>query len=87
MGNFVHSFYIVAPTLDNYTYGLFSISHGADPYPVTVPHPQIMLTGDRSLPIEINSEKELLEYLRGVLNSEKTLKIVGSLLAQVRAAT
>jgi hypothetical protein len=37
--------------------------------------------------IRISSEKELLDYLRGVLNSEKTLRIVGSLLNQVKATT
>lgn len=28
-GNFIHSFYVIAPSLDNYSYDLFSISHGA----------------------------------------------------------
>ena len=88
-GNFIHSFYVVAPTLDNYTYNLFSISHGANAYPVTVSRPQRMGPDNRPLPetLIINSEKELLDYLREVLNSEKTKGIVGSLLAQVKAAT
>jgi hypothetical protein len=88
-GNFIHSFYVVAPTLDNYSYGLFSIAHGPDPYPVTVPHPRRMEPGLRPYPhtLKIRSEKALLDYLREVLNSERTKRIVGSLLAQVRAAT
>ena len=97
-GNFIHSFYVVAPTLDNYTYNLFSISHGADAYPVTVSRPQrmgpdkhIIRLGPDNRPLPetliINSEKELLDYLREVLNSDKTKRIVGSLLAQVKAAT
>ena len=93
-GNFNHSFYVVAPTLDNYSYRLISITHGAEPYPITVPDPQIIDPGARSFRIpsvhgtlRIRSEKELLDYLREVLNSEKTMRIVGSLLAQVKAAT
>ncbi|MGO8788726.1 MAG: hypothetical protein ACLQVL_15275 [Terriglobia bacterium] len=88
-GNFIHSFYVVAPTLDNYSYGLFSITHGADQYPVTVPHPRRMDPGRRPYPqtLKIRSEKALVDYLREVLNSERTKRIVGSLLAQVRAAT
>jgi hypothetical protein len=88
-GNFIHSFYIVAPTLDNYSYRLFSIIHGANQYPVTVPHPRRMEAGLRPYPQtqRIGSEKLLVNYLREVLNSEKTKRIVGSLLAQVKAAT
>lgn len=94
-GNFNHSFNVVAPTLDNYSYRLFSITHGAEPYPVTAPDPQIIDPGARSfripsiqgVPKKLSSEEELLDYLRGVLNSEKTMRIVGSLLAQVKAAT
>jgi len=89
-GNYIyHTFYVVAPALDNYSYNLFSISHGAEPYPVTVPHPRRMDSGRHPYPrsLEINSEKELLDYLREVLNSEKTKRIVGSLLAQVKSET
>jgi hypothetical protein len=91
-GNFIHTFYVVAPTLDNYTYGLFSISHGADTYPVSAPSLEELHLPDypSTIPIEplrIRSEKELLDYLRAVLNSEKTMRIVGSLLNQVKSAT
>ncbi len=88
-GKLIHSFYLVAPTLDNYSYRLFSITHGAAIYPVTVQHPRRMDSVRRPFPqtLRISSEKELLTYLREVLNSEKTKKILGSLLAQVKAAT
>jgi len=91
-GNFVHSFYVVAPTLDNYTYRLFSISHGADPYPITLPNTTAKSPLPRSpllkgAPIKLTSEGDLINYIREVLNSEKTKRIVGSLLAQIKAAT
>ena len=35
--------------------------------------------------LNLGSEEELLEYVRSVLNSEKTKKVVSSLLAQVKA--
>jgi hypothetical protein len=50
-GNFVHSFYVVAPTMDNYSYRLLTITHGAEPYPVTVPDPQIIDPGAHSFRI------------------------------------
>lgn len=84
-GRFVHSFYIVAPTLDDYTYELFSIEHGADQYPVLAPP---FPAGPLPRTMErMESEKELLEYIRDVLNSDKAKKVVGSLLAQVKATT
>lgn len=93
-GVFTHSFYVMAPTLDNYSYRLFSITHGAEPYPVTVPDPQIIDPGVSSFHVHsidgalrITSEKELLEFLRTVLSADKTKRIVGSLLSQVKAAT
>jgi hypothetical protein len=75
---FVHTFSIVAPSLDDYSYELFSIEHGADQYPVT-------RRGANRLASEINTGKDLMEYVRSVLNSDETKKVVGSLLAQVKA--
>jgi hypothetical protein len=93
-GNLVHSFSVVAPSLDNYSYRLFSLYHGADPYPVTVPECLALEAPPHAAPVpgslaerRIGSETELLRYLREILNSEKTKRIVGSLLAQVKAAT
>jgi hypothetical protein len=84
-GMFNHSFYVVAHALDDYTYKLFWIKHGADQYPVWVADPDPSPFAPPEVSIE--SENELLEYIRKVLNSDKTKKIVGSLLAQVKATT
>jgi hypothetical protein len=68
----VHSFRLVAPALDNYSYELFRITHSIRLYPVTV-----MYSG-RSL----RSEQELVAWLRELLSSPETKRIVGSLIAQ-----
>jgi hypothetical protein len=81
-GRFVHSFYIVAPTLDDYTYKLFEIEHDADQYPVATTEPGVGGIYEQSA-----SEQQLLDHVRRVLNSEKTKRVVGSLLAQVKATS
>ncbi len=85
-GKFNHTFYIVAPALENYTYELYSIEQGADQYPVVAPRLTTnALAGPPQLVLQ--TETELLEYVRDVLNSDRTKRIVGSLLAQVKATT
>ena len=85
-GKFRHIFSIDAPALDNYTYDLFWIEHGADQYPVAAPS---LLPKDVFGPVTktIQSQDDLVDYIRRVLNSEKTKKVVSSLLAQVKATT
>lgn len=78
-----HRFSIVAPALDDYIYELFWIEHGVDPYPVTAPNLETVKNGPHELMLE--KEGDLVEYIRKVLNSERTMRIVGSLLAQVKA--
>ncbi len=81
---FLHTFYIVAPTLGDYTYELFWIKHGVDQYPVVAP----TYSGEPGPPeVRIETEGELIDYIRGVLNSANTKKVVSSLLAQVKAAS
>jgi hypothetical protein len=89
-GFFVHSFYIVAPALDDYTYKLFEISHGADPYPVLVPGLPHRGALGYGVPVEapqLASEQELLDYIRKILNSDETKRVIGSLLAQIKATS
>ena len=83
-GRFYHSFFIVAPALDGYEYKLFAIEHGPDQYPVFAD----ALEGtdpSKVSRLSLNSEEELLDYIRKILNSDKTKRILGSLLAQVKA--
>jgi len=100
-GGFVHSFYIVAPTLDDYTYKLFEIGHGANQYPVeaaalerpgALPHvgppreaDEVEFMAPVNIEVRLASEQELQDYIREILNSDGTKRVIGSLLAQVRA--
>jgi hypothetical protein len=74
-GQFHHSFYILAPALDEYTYKLFELTHDENLYPVHV--------GVTTL----NSQQELVDRIREILNSDKAKKVVSSLLAQVKATS
>lgn len=84
---FNFAFIIVAPTLGNYQYELFSISHGIEPYP-------IIINVDDDIQAEIGStdakgnlvaesEDEFIEILKKILNSKKTKKVIGTLLSIV----
>ena len=82
---FVHRFHLVVPALSNYTYELFKVQHGIGIYPVTVPgsgptlSDQLLGIGD----IELATEQQFTEWLGAQLSSEKTMRIVANLLAQV----
>lgn len=75
--SFIHSFFLIAPALDNYRYQLFRIQHGVSFYPMTV-----FLGGARD---SVTSESQFLESLRAILSSPTTKNIVQSLIAQAKA--
>ena len=70
-----HSFDLVVPALDNYTYNLFTIVHGPSIYPVTV----------RYKDTSLETEQEFIEWLGATLSSLETKRIVATLLSQVAA--
>jgi hypothetical protein len=74
-GQFIHTFELVVPSLDNYTYQLFQIQHPAQMYPIMVMSPTIAL----------HTEDEFMVWLRDRLSSEQTRKIVSNLLAQAQS--
>lgn len=102
-GRFVHSFYIVAPALDDYTYKLFEIEHGANPYPVeaaglerpgALPHvgpaceaDEVEFMSPVNIGVSLESEQELLDHIRKILNSDGTKRVIGNLLAQIKATS
>ena len=74
---FRHNFDLVVPALEQYTYRLFWISHGIDSYPVT-------------WTLELNqgkleSREEFVDWLAETLGSERTKKIIRTLLAQAKS--
>ena len=69
-------FYIVAPSLD-YKYLLFEVKHDVVGYPVTY--------FVNTIPFQLRSPEEFVGWLKETLNSDQTKRVVGSLLAQVKA--
>ena len=87
-----HSFNLVVPAMDGYTYELFSIRHGVEAYyPVTVDEVNtfgaIVSTQLGLGPIkrELADEAQFTAWLQEQLSSPKTKKIVGTLFSQVAA--
>lgn len=90
-----YSFSLVVPTLDNYNYGLFSINHPVtELYPVLFnfdteiadavpPSQKIPNLHTPFWTASAASEIEFENILSQILKSEKTRKVLSSLLAQV----
>jgi hypothetical protein len=77
--NQTQTFYLVVPTL-RYRYELFSI-YQKD---VVQVYPIILHFGDTH--VEAHNEEEFINYLQKTLGSERTKRIVGSLLSQAKSA-
>jgi hypothetical protein len=74
---FYHSFNLVVPALDNYSYQLFQISHEVGLYPVHVEY--------QSSYIELKSEEAFVNWLGEKLSSAETKSLIGNLLAQANS--
>lgn len=76
---FVYYFELVAPALENYRYRLFEISHGVEFYPVRIGFEGFDGYSDAK------SENEFMEELANIFSSERTKRIISSLIAQSKA--
>jgi hypothetical protein len=74
-GAFVHTFELVVPSLDDYTYMLFQVQHDLNLYPIEVVGTKVVLA----------HEDAFMDWLREQLSSAQTRKIVSNLLAQVQS--
>jgi hypothetical protein len=72
-GEFHHSFNLVVPALDNYSYQLFKVWHEVNLYPV---HTGQILAKD---------EEAFIRWLGLRLSSTETKRIIGNLLAQANS--
>jgi hypothetical protein len=72
---FYHSFNLVVPALENYSYELFKIYHGVNIYPVQVGPP---IDG-------LANEEAFVTWLGQKLSSPETKRIIGNLLAQANS--
>jgi hypothetical protein len=75
-GDFHHTFNLIVPALDNYTYELFQITHGVDPYPVYV---NLLRTP------ALANDGAFIDWLGQKLSSTETKRIIGNLLAQANS--
>lgn len=90
-GGFVYNFFIVAPVLDNYMYKLFTIAYNINLYPISLDvgmeiHTEIDPEYQRYLEVKIitNSESEFVDLLGKIFCTEKTKKVIGTLLSMSR---
>jgi len=85
---FRYAFLIVAPSLGNYQYKLFTISHGIDLYPVIIiPDEEIKDELDIGSEdgIAAGSEAEFIKILKAIFHSKRTVSIVQAIVAQSTA--
>jgi hypothetical protein len=79
-GDILHDFYVVAPTFGGYRYRLFGIYHGPELYPVTIlNHPD-----DGT---ELSDEAEFIAWLKKVLASPETQRLLSALKSQAVEGT
>jgi hypothetical protein len=76
--NLVHTFYLVVPALDNYSYRLLMVGHPLQFYPLSV-DAEVM---GQSFSAENQQQYE--QILKAVLSSEQTRRVIGALLSQVQ---
>jgi hypothetical protein len=85
---FTQVFYVVAPSLD-YRYKLFEVRHGVEGYPVYTTtegrRPVFPRFGTGPAPLKLDTPDEFVDWLKQVLNSDETKRVIGSLLSQVKA--
>lgn len=81
---FRYRFYLKAPSID-YRYGLFGIRHGMPIYPVLFEIDQVIAKelGVAKPAIRAKEEKDFIQILRRILNTDNTRQVVRSLLAQM----
>jgi hypothetical protein len=75
-GMFYHSFNLVVPALDNYSYELLKVWHGVNLYPVSYGYQR----GER-----LENEEAFVDWLGQTLSSAETKRIIGNLLAQANS--
>ncbi|MCI0486447.1 MAG: hypothetical protein L0229_07585 [Blastocatellia bacterium] len=80
-----HQFYLVAPALGFYRYLLFRVEHHvAQWYPleIIVLVSNAQASDEREKKIRVKSEKEFMGELQKIFMSEKTKKVIQSMIAQ-----
>lgn len=86
-GRFVHRFIIEAPALGGYQYELFSIRHDEKLYPVKMVSAPPGTPGSEQVKWNrgFDSEETFVDWLKAVLNSGDTKRLLSNLLAQIES--
>lgn len=79
LGRMRHSFYLVAPLLNDYRHLLFSVEHGIDSYPATFSASRM------DKPVSCKKQKDFELMLTTLLQDASTRKAVASLIANSQA--
>jgi hypothetical protein len=78
---FLHTLYLVVPALEHYRYRLLRVEHQVEPlYPVT-----IYAEDFRTATASCNTSEDFLDQLGIILGSDRTRRILRSLMAQMAA--
>ena len=77
--DFAHTFFLIAPFLDDYRYQLFRVIHPVELYPLEL-DVDVM---ERSF--ECKTAEEFQDVLRTVFASPQTIKVIRAILAQTDA--
>ena len=92
-GEIFHTFYVVVPALGNYRYELFAVSHGALAYPVKIISSPKAENEPNERPRDavnrmkktLATEDDFVAWLKTILGSKETRRLLASLLAQASA--
>lgn len=74
------SFYITAPSLNNYTYEVFDITHDLNFYPLKI------RTSNDEVSVEDKTQEQLEDTLKEIFSLPKIKVVINGLLAQIKSA-
>lgn len=76
--NFYLEFYITAPSLNNYSYDVLSVTHNLGLYPLSI------YNNSNELIVKANNQEEFEKGLKLTFSSPEIKKVINGLLAQVK---
>jgi len=82
---FQYEFFIIAPSLADFHYRLFTISHGIELYPIDIKFDEYSkhdFADNNNEERHVNSERDFIDALRIIFTSKKTRKVIHAMLAQ-----
>jgi len=85
--HYVHTLYLVVPSLDRYRYSLLSVLHDFQPYPCHAsfhPAPTDSRVSDWRGTACLESERGFIDWLRVAFQRPETVRVIHALISQVR---